>query len=228
MSGPLKFGASLLLPWLSVALIAQSAEAQSDEVVGIWNLETRTLAQRATGGVRKVLLRIEHGAGGLEVQMTSPRATYLDVQEFRYGNGAMFVAFGAYEYSLYVDGDRVTGTMFSPLDTLTVTGTRQEGTLFVGDEPAVFRTTRTAILGHRKALAPPREETDPVGWVSSRIDSVEDLALIVRGHAVSFTNAVDFGEDLLAYAGQRVRVTGVWVGEQIQIEVLAPARPGSR
>ena len=71
-----------------------------------------------------------------------------------------------------------------------------------------------------------RDEMADLG--AEAADSVEDLALIVRGHAVSFTNALDFGEDLLAYAGQRVRVTGVWVGEQIQIEVLAPARPGSR
>jgi hypothetical protein len=160
--------------------------------------------------------------------MTSPRSTFLDVQEFRYENGAMFVAFGAYEYSLDVAGERLTGTMFSPVDTLAVTGTRQEGTMFVGDEPEDFHSTRTAILGHRTSLAPPNDEPDPVRWVTSRIGSVEDVALIVRGHAVSFTNSADFEEDLLAYAGRRVSITGLWVGERIMIEEITLASDGAR
>ena len=120
----------------------------------------------------------------------------------------------------------MTGTMFSPVDTVAVAGTRQEGTLFGGDEPEDFHSTRTAILGHRTDLAPPDDEPDPAVWVKSRIDSVQDLALIVRGHAVSFTNSADYEEDLLAYAGQRVSITGLWVGERIQIEeiTLAGAR----
>ena len=223
MSGPLKFGAAVVLPWVSAVLISHNAGGQSTDVLGIWNLETRNLAQRATGGVRNVLLRIEQGDRGLQAQMTSPRSTFLDVQDFRYANGVMFVAFGAYEYTLDVEADRLTGMMFSPVDTVAVTGTRQEGTLFVGDEPEAYHSTRTAILGHRTSLAPPDDEPDPTGWVNNRIDSVQDLALIVRGHAVSFTNSADFEEDLLAYAGQRVSVTGLWIGERILIEAITLA-----
>ncbi len=222
MSGILKLG-PVLLPWLGGILISQGAVAQSPELIGVWNIETPNLAQRATGGLRKVLLRVEQNGGGLKAQMTSPRSTFLDVQEFRFDDGAMFVAFGAYEYTLNVEGDRLTGTMVSPVATVTVRGTRQEGAMFAGDEPQPFHTTRTALLGHRTRLAPPPNEIDPAAWVSSRVDSVQDLALIVRGHPVAFTNAIDFEEDLLAYAGQRVRVTGVWVGERIRIEVLTLA-----
>ena len=228
MSGPLKFGAAVILPWVGAVLVPQGSVAQSTDVVGIWNLETRNLAERATGGVRNVLLRVEQGDRGLRAQMTSPRSTFLDVQEFRYEDGAMFVAFGAYEYTLDVEGDRLTGTMFSPVDTVAVTGKRQEGTMFVGDEPEDFHSTRTAILGHRTDLAPPRDEPDPARWVKRRIDSVQDLALIVRGHAVSFTNWADFEEDLLAYAGRRVSITGLWIGERILIEEITLASAGGR
>ena len=228
MSGRLKFGAALVLPLVSVVLISQGAAAQSSDVVGIWNLETRNLAQRATGGVRNVLLRIEENGGVLQAQMTSPRSTFLDVETFRFENGAMYVAFGAYEYSLDVQGDQLSGTMFSPVDTVAVRGTRQNGTMYVGDEPEIFHTTRTAVLGHRTSLAPPREESDPAGWVKSRIDSPADLALIVRGHAVPFTNSADFEDDLLAYAGLRVTVLGVWVGERLEIEEITLATDGGR
>ena len=228
MSGGRKFRAALLVPWVAAILISQSTAAQATDVVGMWNLETRNLAQRATGGVRNVLLRIEEDGGRLRAQMTSPRSTFIEVQEFRYENGELFVAFGAYEYTLNVEGDRLSGTMFSPVDTLVVNGTRQEGTMFVGDEPEVFHSTRTAILGHRTSLAPPADEPDPVGWVKSRVESLEDIALIVRGHAVSFTNAAEFEEDLTAWAGQTVNVSGFWVGERIQIEEIALASDEDR
>ena len=228
MSGSPRYGAAVILPLLGAALISQNAVAQSSDVVGIWNLETRNLAQRASGGVRNVLLRIEERDGELQAQMTSPRSTFLDVQSFRYEDGAMFVAFGAYEYSLTVEGDRLTGTMFSPVDTVLVSGTRQAGTMFVGDEPEEYHTTRTAILGHRTSLAPPDGEADPAGWVKSRIDSTEDIALIVRGHAVSFTNSKDFEDDLLAYAGLRVSITGIWVGERMRIDEIVLASEQGR
>ena len=232
MSGGRKFRAPLLavfvLPWMGTVLTSQHTVAQSTDVVGIWNLETRNLAQRATGGVRNVLLRVEEAGGRLQAQMTSPRSTFLDVQEFRYENGELFIAFGSYEYSLNVEGERLSGTMSSPVDTLVVSGNRQEGTMFVGDEPEIFHSTRTAILGHRTSLAPPDDEPDPVGWVKSRVDSLEDIALIVRGHAVSFTNAAAFEADLRAYAGHRVSVSGFWVGEQIQIEEIELASDEGR
>jgi hypothetical protein len=228
MSGRWKFRAALLLPLVSLVLFSQGAEAQSTSVAGIWNLEMRNLMMRASGGVRNVLLRIEEGAGGLQAQMTSPRNTFLDVETFRYEDGAMFVAFGAYDYSLMLEGGQLIGTMFSPVDTVSVVGTRQEGTMFVGDEPEIFHTTRTAVLGHRTSLAPPADEPDPVGWVRSRIDSPDDLAWIVRGHAVFFTNTAEFEDDLMAYAGRSVTITGVWVGERIQIEEIMLADDAAR
>jgi len=227
MSRRIKLGAVLILPWVGAALISHGAAAQSN-VTGMWNLETRNLAQRATGGVRHVLLRIEDNGGRLEAEMTSPRSTFLPVQEFRYENGTMFVAFGAYEYMLEVDGEELSGTMVSPIDTLAVNGHRQEGTMFVGDEPEVFVSTRTAVLGHRVSLAPPDDEPDPVAWVRSRVNSVDDIALIVRGHAVSFTNADEYEDELMAYAGRRVAVTGMWIGERINIEAISLAPENDR
>jgi hypothetical protein len=209
-------------------LISQAAWAQSTDVVGIWNLETRNLAMRATGGVRNVILRIQESGGELQAQMTSPRSTFLDVQEFRYDDGELYVAFGAYEYTLNLEGGQLTGTMFSPVDTVRVTGRRQEGTMYVGDEPEVFHSTRTALLGHRTSLAPPDDEPDPVAWVRARIDSVEDVAFIVRGHPVSFENSAEFEDELMAYAGRRVTITGTWVGERIQIEEIELASDGGR
>ncbi len=221
-------GATVVLPWVGAMLISQAAWAQSTDVVGIWNLETRNLAMRATGGVRNVILRIQESGGELQAQMTSPRSTFLDVQEFRYEDGELYVAFGAYEYALNLEGGQLTGTMFSPVDTVRVTGRRQEGTMYVGDEPEVFHSTRTALLGHRTSLAPPDDEPDPVAWVRARIDSVEDVAFIVRGHAVSFENSAEFEDELMAYAGRRVTITGTWVGERIQIEEIELASDGGR
>lgn len=220
MSGRTRFGAAVVLPWVCAVLVSQNAGAQSSAVVGMWNLETRNLAMRATGGVRNVLLRIQESGGELQAQMTSPRSTFLDVQDFRYEDGDMFVAFGAYEYRLRFEGGQLNGTMFSPVDTVSVTGTRQAGTMYVGDEPEVFHSTRTAVLGLQSGLAPPDDEPDPAGWVKARINSVEDLALIVRGHPVSFTNTEKFEDDLLAYAGLRVSITGFWVSERIEIEEI--------
>ena len=50
----------------------------------------------------------------------------------------MFVEFGAYEYTLSLDGDRVTGTVVSPLGEFEIVGNRQDtGLLYVG-EPEEF------------------------------------------------------------------------------------------
>ena len=228
MSGSVRLGVAVVLAWVSAVSISQNAVAQSTDVVGIWNLETRNLAMRATGGVRNVLLRIQESGGELQVQMTSPRSTFLDVQDFHYEDGAMFVVFGAYEYSMDFDGGALIGTMTSPVDTLSVLGTRQAGTMYVGDEPEVFHSTRTAVLGLQSGLAPPDDEPDPAGWVKARINSVEDLAFIVRGHPVSFTNTEEYEDDLLAYAGLRVSITGFWVSERIEIEEIVLASEGRR
>ena len=207
---------------LALCVIGTPLAAQTP-VAGTWNLETRNIAMRATGGVRNVLLRIEETNGALSAQMTSPRNNFLDVTDFRLDGSRMRVRFGAYLYVLEVDGDRLTGTMTSPVDTLHVDGTRQQGLMYGGDEPEQYVATRSGFLGHRTYLAPPRDEADPVGWVRSRIDSVEDVALILRGIPVRFTNAPDFESQLTAYAGRRVDVTGEWVGERYRIHEIALA-----
>ncbi len=213
--------AAIAAPGFTLLWLAGTGVAQStSDVVGIWNLEMSNVAERATGGVRNVLLRVQEVDGRLQAEITSPRNDFLDVDSFQYRGGTISVEFGSYEYSLNLEDGELTGTMISPVDTLRVVGTRQQGTLYVGDEPEEFHTNRVAILGHRTGFIPPDGETDPGGWLRSRIESAEDLALIVRGTPVPFTNSADFEEALLAYAGQRVSVDGVWVGERLRIEAI--------
>jgi len=198
-------------------------------VAGTWNLQTGNIAMRASGGVRNVLLKVEEVDGGLRAQMTSPRNTFLDVTSFELDGSRMVVTFGAYVYDLDVSGNQVTGTMVSPVDTLLVDGRRQEGLMFGGDDPARYVMTRTGPLGHRTELLPPEDVADPGEWVRSRAQSVEDLVLVLRGGIpVSFTNAPDFADELMMYAGQRIDVTGEWIGDRYQIHDVALAGPPRR
>ena len=205
---------------LGLAVVSGQAAAQAPDPSGTWNLETRNLAERATGGVRNVLLRIERRGDGYGAEMTSPRNTFLDVQDFRYEEDTVTLRFGAYLYTLTLDDDRLVGTMASPVDTVAVSGRRQDGTMYAGDEPAEYVATRTGMLGHRVHLLPPEGEADPGGWVRSRIGAVEDFALILRGIPVSFANPAAFEAELAALAGRRVRVTGAWVGERYRIDEI--------
>lgn len=216
----LPLGMAILSMGLGVACSPGSASAQALDPMGTWNLETRNLAERATGGVRNVLLRIEGSGDGYRARMTSPRNTFLDVQDFRYEEGTITVQFGAYRYTLVLEDDRLMGTMASPVDTLAVTGRRQEGTMYAGDMPAEYVATRSGVLGHRVHLSPPEGEADPGDWVRSRMESVEDFALVLRGIPISFANAEAFESELTALAGQRVRVTGAWVGERYRIDEI--------
>ena len=98
----------------------------------------------------------------------------------------------------------------------------------MGDEPEEFRATRPGVVGHRELLEPPEGVPDPAGWVTSRISSVEDLALIVGRRAkvaIPFTNARDFEAELMRHAGRAVVVVGVWVGDGMRIESIEPASP---
>lgn len=204
------------------------AHAQSGPV-GVWNVRTRDMTDRATGGVRVVLLRVQETDGELGAEITSIRNSFLPVQDFSYENGRMHLLYGSYEYTLRLEGDELVGTVTSPLGTQEVEGVRQHETLtYVGDEPAEFRTTRGGFLGHRTLLEPPSEERNPAGWVRSNIESVADLALIVGRRsrvAIPFTNAQDFADELLRHAGQRVTVVGVWEGEGLRIEEIEPDAP---
>jgi hypothetical protein len=214
-------------PWIGLGAGGHLV-AQTPGPTGIWNLETRNLAERATGGVRNVLLRVQESGGGFTAQMTSPRNNFLDVQEFRYDDGDIVVQFGAYLYTLRLEGDELTGTMTSPVDTASVVGRRQQGTMYFGDQPAEYVATRTGLLGHRTELAPPEDEADPAEWVRSRVETVNDFALILRGIPVSFANPEAFESELRAYAGRRVSVLGAWIGETYRIDEIRLEEEGGR
>ena len=203
-------------------------EAQS-RPEGVWNIRSRDMTDRATGGVRVVLLRVQDEAGDLHAYITSIRNTFVPVEEFTYRGRTMRVVIGSYEYTLRLEGDELTGTVVSPLGTQPVEGLRQDRTLlYVGDEPAEFRTTRSGMLGHSSGLVPPADEADPRAWMRSRIGSVEDLALIAGNRVrvpVQFTNARDFERQLLELAGTRVTLRATWVGERLRIEAIEPATP---
>jgi hypothetical protein len=212
----------------AVLLPIRAAEAQADPV-GVWNIRSRDMTDRATGGVRVVLLRVREASGQLAAEITSIRNTFTPVEELAYEGSTMRVVYGSYEYRLSIDGDALTGMLVSPLGTQEVEGVRQRGTLtYVGDEPDPFQTTRAGVIGHRTLLEPPPEEPDPAGWVRSRVESVGDLALVVGRRAkvaIRFTNAEAFADDLLRHASQPVTVVGVWVGERLRIERLEPGTP---
>jgi hypothetical protein len=207
------------------ALPAASVEAQSSPV-GVWNIRSNDMTDRATGGVRIVLLRVEEQGRELTAEITSIRNTFMPVDEIRYDDRTMHVTFGAYEYTLQVDGERLTGTVTSPLGTQQVEGERQYRTLmYVGDEGIEFRTQRTGILGlAADPSGPANDDPNPQAWVTSRMHSVDDLALL-NGRArvpVQFDNARDFEAELRRLAGTRVIVVGVWVGEKIHLESIEP------
>jgi hypothetical protein len=204
-------------------LVAQQAP------VGVSNLRAQDQTDRATGGVRVVLLRVQERNGALAADMTSIRNTFMPVDEFRYEGDALRVVFGSYTYTLHMDGDRMVGSVVSPLGTQDIEGTLQHrGLMYVGDEAEPFRTTRPGVLGHRALLEPPSTEADPAAWVRARISSVDDVALVVGRRAkvaVSFTNARAFEAELLALAGQPVTIVGTWVGERLEIESIEPGTP---
>ncbi len=196
---------------------------------GVWNIRSQDMTDRATGGVRVVLLQVRDESGDLRAYITSIRNTFMPVDEFSYRGRTMRVVFGSYEYTLRLDGDELTGTVVSPLGTQQAEGRRQDRTLlYVGDEPPGFRTTRSGLLGHSSGLVPPAEETDPRAWMRSRIGSVDDLALVAGNRVrvpVQFANARDFERQLLELAGTRVTVVATWVGERLLIETIEPATP---
>ncbi len=222
-------------PILAVLLAAgvagtpSGAIAQQDSPLGVWNIRSHDMTDRATGGVRVVLLRVGETERGYGAEITSIRNTFTTVDEFRFERGTMHVAFGDYTYTLRLDGEDLTGTLVSPLGTQQVEGFRQHRTLmYVGDESVEFETQRTGWLGDRNGQVPPEGEREPAAWMRSRIGSVDDLALLAGNRVrvpVSFTNGRDFERQLLALAGSRVTLTATWVGERLRIESIEPAAP---
>jgi len=214
---------------LGLFLTASGVEAQRN-VVGIWNLQTRNVAMRATGGVRNVLLKIEDSGGGaLQARMLTPlRNQFLDVSDLEVDGNDMVLHFGSYVYDLEVRGDEVTGTVVSPIDTLLVDGKRQQGLMYVGDEPPPYVMTRTGPLGLIDGRVAPEDAADPGEWVRSRADTVDDLAMVLRGIPVGFSNADEFEDELMELAGRRVDVLGEWVGERYRIHEIALAGPPRR
>ncbi|MGE0159033.1 MAG: hypothetical protein AB7T31_06430 [Gemmatimonadales bacterium] len=223
-----KIGALVALVAAGVTVPSAGVDAQSSPV-GVWNIQSNDMTDRATGGVRVVLLRVQQANREFDAEITSIRNTFMPVDEFRWDDGMMHVTFGAYEYALRVDGDRLVGTMTSPLGTQQVQGERQYKTLmYVGDEGIEFRTQRTGVLGLASdPSGPANDDPDPHAWVTGRMHAVDDLA-ILNGRArvpVQFDNARDFEAQLRQLAGTRVTIVGVWVGEKIHLESIRPATP---
>ncbi|MEQ1855104.1 MAG: hypothetical protein ABL963_01475 [Longimicrobiales bacterium] len=219
-----------------IALVAAGAAvaplsglAAQGAPTGVWNVRSHDMTDRATGGVRVVLLRVQEAERGYAAEITSIRNTFTAVDEFTYERGTMHVVFGDYTYTLRVDGEDLTGTVVSPLGTQQAEGFRQHRTLmYVGDQAEEFETVRTGLLGDRNGVIPPEGEPDRAGWMRSRIASVEDLALLAGNRVrvpVSFTNARDFERQLLALAGSRVTIQATWVGERLRLESVEPATP---
>ena len=213
------------------ALPMQSVEAQNSSIdpTGVWNIQSNDMTDRATGGVRVVLLRVEERDRELSAEITSIRNTFMPVDEIRLDDGTLHVSYGSYAYTLRIEGDRLTGTVTSPLGTQQVEGQKQHRTLmYVGDEGIEFRTQRTGILGLASdTTGPMNDDPNPKAWVTGRMRSVDDLALL-NGRArvpVRFANAQDYEAQLRELAGSRVTVVGVWVGDKILIESIGPAAP---
>jgi hypothetical protein len=220
---------ALLVALCAAGAVAPVGRAEAQSPVGVWNIQSNDMTDRATGGIRVVLLRVEEDGRDLSAEITSIRNTFTPVDEFEYDDGTMHVRFGSYEYTLNVRGDQLTGTLVSPLGTQPLEGQRQHRTLmYVGDEGIEFRTERTGILGVASDTSgPTNNDPDPVGWVRSRMRSADDLALL-NGRArvpVQFENVRAFEAQLLELAGTRVTVRGIWVGEKIRIEEIEPAAP---
>ena len=205
----------------AAAVAGACSRPASVDPTGMWNLKSGDMTNRATGGVRTVLLRVQEADGVLQAEITSIRGDFLPAQGFDYDDGEMSVKIGAYEYTLNIEGNDIDGMIVSPLGAQQIVGFRQYDTLlYAGDKPDEYHFTRSGVIGHRTDLQPADDYPDPAGWVTERIDSPQDLALIVgRRHklAVEFTNPEAFEAELLAHAGQRVAITGTWVGEKIQI-----------
>jgi len=220
--------AALLAAGAAVLPHAGGVAAQQAPL-GVWNIRSHDMTDRATGGVRVVLLRVAQADRGYAAEITSIRNTFTAVDEFTYDRGMMHVGFGAYEYMLRVDGEDLSGTVVSPLGTQQVEGFRQHRTLmYVGDEGSEFHTVRTGFLGDRTGQLPPEGEPDRAGWMRSRIASVDDLALLAGNRVrvpVQFTNAREFESQLLALAGSRVTLRATWVGERLRLESIEAAAP---
>jgi hypothetical protein len=229
MIGTSRFTAVVVALCAGWAASPVSPLAAQSTPVGVWNIRSNDMTDRATGGVRVVLLRVEEEGRELKAEITSIRNTFMPVDEFRWDDGTMHVTFGSYAYRLHVQGEHVTGTLVSPLGTQEIEGERQHRTLmYVGDEGVAFRTQRTGILGiATDTSGPVNDDPNPHAWVTSRMSSVDDLALL-NGRArvpVRFENARAYEAELRELAGKRVTVVGTWVGEKIRIESIEAATP---
>ncbi len=213
---------------VGLGVSGRTRQAEPD-LVGVWNLKTGDQSEGLSGRVPTSLLRVELVDGALEGQLTSIRDRFVPVDDFRVKGAAISFAFGAYEYTLELDGDLMTGTVVSPFGTEPVTGRRQVDLTY--GSPEEFRTARQGTIGHRLELAPPDDEPDPAAWVLSRVQAPMDLAIIFnrswggQNSAVTFVNAEDFEEELRALAGQPVEITAVWEGEVLRLESIESIDP---
>ena len=206
-------------------MLPLEALAQSS-AVGVWNIRSRDMTDRATGGIRSVLLRIEGAENEFTGEMTAVSNRFLPVEQLSIEGRLIRVVFGSYEYSLETEGEEIIGTVESPFGVQQVSGFRQyRGVMYVGDVSEEFETTRPGFLGLSSGAEPPTG-VDPASWIRRQISSVDDLALIVGNRArvpVAFTNAREFQDELLANLGRDVSMLAVWVGDRLQIRSIDPS-----
>lgn len=206
---------------LALGVTGASALAQAADPVGIWNL--RIKVGNIGEGFRTVLVRVERQAARLVAHATGVTADLREVEDLSFSNGTLHFFTGAYEYSLQVRADTVTGTVTSPAGRQDVTGTRQTTLGYDGDVPDVLRKTWTGVVGHRVDGVPP--PGDAVAWLTARIASPADLVIWQRRVAVGFTNAETHRATLVAQAGRTVVVDGAWRTDKIEITAVRPAPP---
>jgi len=212
--------------FLTVPFILPMEALAQSSAVGVWNIRSRDMTDRATGGIRSVLLRIQNAGNGLAGEMTAVSNRFLPVEQMRVEGKSIHVVFGSYEYNLETEGEEISGTVESPFGIQQVFGLRQyRGVMYVGDVSEEFQTTRPGVIGLSSGIEPPTG-VNPTSWVREQISSVDDLALIVGSRArvpVAFTNAREFKDELLANVGRNVSMLAVWVSDQLQILSIDPS-----
>jgi hypothetical protein len=205
-----------------VALACSGVVAAAQEPAGLWNLKIRPDSQGPP--VRTVLLKVEQADGKLRAQVSGLRNDLRPADKVAFESGSLVVEYGAYTYTLKLEGDELHGTVTSPTGTQHVDGARQKTLSFYGDAPPPLTKEWTGVLVPRSG-PPPQGEADPVSWVKARAARAEDLVLWARRTPIEFTNASAFADVLMQQAGRTVTIAGTWKTDRIEIDQIKPAPP---
>jgi hypothetical protein len=190
--------------WVVAALLSYPGQTLADaSPVGNWNLKIKV--GHVGEGIRVVIMQITEKKGELDVRVSRMNGQLEAADEFNYENGRLYVAQGAYEYTLTFDKDTVKGTVVSPAGEQEITGKRQESIRMGGDEGEPLRRSWRGMLERK------------------------DDRLIVKtgqGYELGFLNPEEFRDDLTRLEGTRVEVTGWWIKTGIKIQKIEPLPTG--